>query len=240
MSKFTWNEENTAVLENAVAALEVIDRATQESLAEQIGTSVRSIGSKLRKMGYTNVAKAAEKAPLMTDAEVAELVEILDTNAGVYTYAEIAEVFAGGKFNTKQVQGKVLALQRTADVKAAPRKETARKYSEVEEAQFIELAKSGASVEVIADTLGRSVQQIRGKGLSLFREGKIAGIPAQAVKVGKKAEDVLAGLDVSAMTVAEIVEKTGKSERGVKSMLTRRKLAAADYTPKAAKEAVEE
>ncbi|WPJ68388.1 putative transcription factor D5 [Salmonella phage STP-SP2] len=31
------------------------------------------------------------------------------------------------------------------------------------------------------------------------------------------------------MTVAEIAEKTGKSERGVKSMLSRRGLVAKDY-----------
>lgn len=229
MSKFTWNEENTATLESAVAGVEVISQEQQKTLAETIGTTARSIGSKLRKLGYTNVALASAKPALMTDAEVAELTEILDANPGVYTYAEIATVLAGGKFSTKQVQGKVLGLQRTDAVKAAPKKEAVRKYSEVEEAQFIEMSQAGASVEDIAAALGRNVQQIRGKGLSLFREGKIAAIPAQAVKVGKKAVDVLEGLDVASMTIAELVVATEKTERGVKSILTRRSLACADY-----------
>lgn len=229
MSKFTWNEENTATLESAVAGVEVISQEQQKQLAEEIGTTARSIGSKLRKLGYTNVALASAKPALMTDAEVAELNAILDSAPGQYTYAEIAEALAGGKFSTKQVQGKVLGLQRTEDVKAAPKKEVVRKYSEVEEAKFVEMAHAGASVEDIATALGRNVQQIRGKGLSLFREGKIAAIPAQTVKVGKKAVDVLAGLDFANMTVAELVAATEKTERGIKSILTRRSLACKDY-----------
>ena len=35
--------------------------------------------------------------------------------------------------------------------------------------------------------------------------------------------------DVSGLTVAEIAEKTGKTERGVKTMLTRRAVTAKDY-----------
>lgn len=229
MTKFVWNEENTAALESAVAGLEVISQETQKAVAEQLGTSGRSVGSKLRKLGFTNVAKAAEKAPLMNPAEVAELEEILASNPGTYTYAEIAEQLAGGKFSTKQVQGKVLALELTAAVKATPKKEATRTYTAAEEATFIEMAAAGASVEDIAAALGRTIQQVRGKGLSLNREGKIAVIPKQAVKVGRKETDSLAGLDVAEMTVAEIAAATGKTERGIKSVLTRRGLVAKDH-----------
>ena len=91
------------------------------------------------------------------------------------------------------------------------------------------MAAAGASVEDIAAALGRTIQQVRGKGLSLNREGKIAVIPKQAVKVGRKETDSLAGLDVAEMTVAEIAAATGKTERGIKSVLTRRGLVAKDY-----------
>jgi prolyl-tRNA editing enzyme YbaK/EbsC (Cys-tRNA(Pro) deacylase) len=47
--------------------------------------------------------------------------------------------------------------------------------------------------------------------------------------------DSYEGIDeVSAsMTVAQLAEHYGKSERGVKTVLTRRGLTASDYTPKA-------
>ena len=41
MTKFVWNEENTAALESAVAGLEVISQETQKAVAEQLGTSGR-------------------------------------------------------------------------------------------------------------------------------------------------------------------------------------------------------
>lgn len=229
MTKFVWNEENTAALESAVAGKEIISQEDQKAIGEQLGTSGRSVGSKLRKLGYTNVAKAADKAPLMDAAEVAELEEILAFNPGTLTYAEIAASLAGGKFSTKQVQGKVLALELTAAVKAAPKKEAVRTYSDAEEATFLEMADAGASVEEIAAALGRTIQQIRGKGLSLNREGKLDAIPKQAVKVGREKVDTLAGIDFATMTVAEIAAATGKTERGIKSILTRRELVCVDH-----------
>jgi ribosomal protein L22 len=164
MTKFVWNEENTTALQSAVANKEVISQEDQKAIGEQLGTSGRSVGSKLRKLGFTNVAKAAEKAQLMTASEIAELEEILAANPGQYTYAEIAQVLAGGKFTTKQVQGKVLSLELTSSVKAAPKKEAVRSYTPAEEATFLEMAEAGASVEELAAALGRTIQQIRGKG----------------------------------------------------------------------------
>ena len=233
MTKFVWNEENTTALQSAVAGKEVITQEDQKAIGEQLGTSGRSVGSKLRKLGFTNVAKAAEKAQLMTAEEISELEEILAANPGAYTYAEIAAVLANGKFSTKQVQGKVLSLELTGSVKAAPKKEAVRSYTPAEEAVFLEMAEAGASVEDLAAALGRTIQQIRGKGLSLNREGKLAVIPKQAVKVGKEKSDSLAGVDFAAMTVAEIAAAPGKTERGIKSILTRRELACADHDGKA-------
>jgi hypothetical protein len=42
--------------------------------------------------------------------------------------------------------------------------------------------------------------------------------------------------DVAALSVAQIAEKIGKTERGVKTMLTRRGLKASDYDGAAKKE----
>ena len=65
----------------------------------------------------------------------------------------------------------------------------------------------------------------------------ITGIPKSnkpaAVKV-----DAFDGLNISALTVAEIAAKTEKTERGVKAMLTRRNIAAKDYAPKTKVEVV--
>jgi len=84
-------------------------------------------------------------------------------------------------------------------------------------------------VEAIAEALGRSVNSIRGKALSLLRSGDIAAIPRQETTKGPANADPLADVDVASMTVEAIAEAIGKTARGVKTMLTRRGLTAADY-----------
>ena len=49
-------------------------------------------------------------------------------------------------------------------------------------------------------------------------------------------DDPFADLEISEMTVEEISENIGKTVRGVKTMLTRRGLASADYDGSARKE----
>ncbi len=102
---------------------------------------------------------------------------------------------------------------------------------------FIKMVDQGAFVEAIADKLDRSVNSVRGKALSLLRAGEIAAIPKQEHTKGAAKDDPLADLgDVSGMTVEAIADSIGKTARGVKTMLTRRGLTAADYDGAAKKE----
>jgi hypothetical protein len=55
-------------------------------------------------------------------------------------------------------------------------------------------------------------------------------MPAQKESHAKAEADVVDTLgDLSKLTVAQIAEKSGKTERGIKTLLTRRGLVASDY-----------
>ena len=160
----------------------------------------------------------------------------MNDNSGQYTYAEIAGNFEGGAFSAKSIQGKILSMELTEHVKPAPKVESVRTYTPEEEAQFVSMVNDGEFVEAIAESLGKSVNSIRGKALSLLRSGDINAIPKQEHTKGSSKADVLADLDISEMTVQEIADDIGKTVRGVKTMLTRRGLQCADYNGAARKE----
>ena len=223
-----WDSERTAALEAGINGESPVSKATVARLAEELETSARSVSSKLRKLGHeVELASAAPKA--FSDEEADALREFVEDNAGQYTYAEIAANFAGGKFNARQIQGKILAMELTGSVKATPRPETTKTYTDEEQAQVVALINSGEFVEDIAAKLGKSVASIRGKALSLLREELITEMPKQREVKGQAPDSFEALGDVSGLTVAEIAEKTGKTERGVKTMLTRRGVTAKDY-----------
>jgi len=229
MSQPKWTEERTNTLVNFVGDESPISRETVAEAAEQLEASERSVSSKLRKMGY-EVEKAGKTQPKFNEAQEAKLRTFLEDNSGEYTYAEIAEAFQGGHFSAKEVQGKVLSMQLTGLVKAAPKPETVKTYSDAEEATFIRLAKAGKFIEEIAEKLDRQVNSVRGKALSLLRSQAIDSIPKQRDTVGASRVDALEALgDISEMTVVEIAEAIEKTPRGVKTMLTRRGLTVADY-----------
>lgn len=234
-----WTEERTAHLVSFVGDESPVSQATVAEAAEAQETSTRSISSKLRKMGYEVELASAAGGKAFTDAQEATLSAFVVDNSGEYTYAQIAELFEGGSFSPKSIQGKILSMELTEHVKAAPKVETVRKYTEQEENTFIDMVVAGAFVEAIAEALGRSVNSIRGKALSLLRAGEIDAIPKQEHTKGTDKADPLEGLDVPNMTVEAIAEAIGKTARGVKTMLTRRGVVAADYdgAAKAAKAA---
>lgn len=237
MAKLTWNEEITASLNAKATALNVavITQDQVATIAAELGAetgkevTARSVGSKLRKEGF-DVQKASEvsKSPWTADQE-GELTNFLSANANQYTYAEIAAAVCGGVYNAKQVQGKILSLELTSTVKPTEKAAAVRSFSPDQEADFVNRVVAGQSVEEIAEAFGKTVKQVRGKALSLMRENRIEAMPVQATSSAKAREDVLEGLDVESLTVAEIAEKTGKSERGVKSMLSRRGISAKDH-----------
>jgi hypothetical protein len=231
-----WTDERTSSLENFVGSESPVSQATVANAAEELETSVRSVSSKLRKMGYDVELASSSNTKSFSDEQEATLSNFVTDNSGQYTYAEIASNFEGGAFSAKSIQGKILSMQLTEHVKPAPKVETVKTYSEDEESQFISMVNDGAFIEDIAEGLGRSVNSIRGKALSLLRAGEINAIPKQEHTKGSSKADPLADVEIDGMTVEEIADEIGKTVRGVKTMLTRRGLQCADYNGAARKE----
>ncbi len=120
-------------------------------------------------------------------------------------------------------------MELTDAVAPTPKPESTKTYSDEDEATIVRMTGEGAFVEDIAAAVGRAVPSVRGKALSLLRSGAIAAVPKQR-EVKGQAPDALEALgDVSGLTVAQIAEQLGKTERGVKTMLTRRAVSASDY-----------
>ena len=233
-----WTDERTQSLVDFVGSGPV-SQATVAEAADELETSSRSVSSKLRKMGYEVELASASQSKSFSEEQESTLANFVNDNSGQYTYAEIAENFEGGAFSAKSIQGKILSMQLTSHVKPAPKMESVKTYSDDEETTFINMVNDGAFVEAIAESLGRSVNSIRGKALSLLRAGEINAIPKQEVTKGSGKADPLADLDIDDMTVEQIADEIGKTVRGVKTMLTRRGLVCADYDGSARKERVQ-
>ena len=232
-----WNDERTSALTDFVGGESPVSQATVASAAVELETSTRSISSKLRKMGFDVELASASATRAFSDSQEATLAAFVSDNSGDYTYAEIAGHFEDGAFSPKSIQGKILSMELTGHVKPAPKVEAVRTYSPAEEVTFVSMVQDGAFVEAIAAELDRSVNSVRGKALSLLRSGDIDAIPRQETTKGASKEDPLAALsDIGSMGVEDIAEAIGKTARGVKTMLTRRGLSAADYDGAAKKE----
>lgn len=232
-----WTDERTDELVSFVGDESPISQATVAEAADQLETSTRSISSKLRKMGFDVELVTASSGSRFSEDQAATLAAFVQDNSGEYTYAQIAEHFEDGKFDKKQIQGKILSMELFEHVKPAPKVETVRTYSEDEEEQFIQMVNDGAFVEQIAEALDREVPSVRGKALSLLRAGVIDAIPRQENTKGTTKEDPLEGINgIADMSVEAIAEVIGKTPRGVKTMLTRRGLVAKDYDGAARKE----
>ena len=231
-----WTDERTQQLTDFVGSESPISQATVANAASELETSTRSVSSKLRKMGFDVELASASASKSFSEDQEATLQAFVTDNSGSYTYAEIAANFEGGHFSAKSIQGKILSMELTSHVKPAPKVETVRTYTPSEEGTFVEMVNGGSFVEEIADSLGKSVNSIRGKALSLLSSGEINAIPKQKETKGSSKADVLVDLDVSGMTVEEIADSIGKTVRGVKTMLTRRGLQCADYNGAAKKD----
>ena len=232
-----WTDERTQQLVDFVGDNSPISQAMVADAAEDLETSTRSVSSKLRKMGYdVELASSVSNRTFSEDQE-ATLQAFVTDNSGQYTYADIASSFEGGNFSAKSIQGKILSMELTSHVKPAEKPESVRTYSPEEENTFTTMVNDGAFVEEIAEALGKSVNSIRGKALSLLRSGDINAIPKQKETKGSSKADPLAEVsDIENMNVEDIADEIGKTVRGVKTMLTRRGLTCADYDGAARKE----
>ena len=226
-----WSDETVSQLLNIVGNSSPVSVESVEHAAEVLGFTTRSVASKLRQLDREVASLAKEKTSAFTPNESADLADFVNANAGNLTYKQIAEHFASGKFTAKQIQGKLLALELTGSVKPAEKVEVARTYSDAEEAKFINMAESGSFIEDIATALNKTVASVRGKALSLTRKGQISKIPAQKQSHAKESIDPVTALGdkISTMTVAEIAATVDKTERGLRTLLTRRGIKVADY-----------
>jgi hypothetical protein len=228
-----WSDATVDQLMKLVGSQRPVSAAAVESAAEALGAefTARSVASKLRQLEVEVASMAKEKTSAFTEDEGAELAEFVVNHTGELTYKQIAEEFMDGKFTAKQIQGKLLALELTGSVKPAEKVEVARTYTDAEEAKFIAMAEKGAFIEDIASALNKTVASVRGKALSLTRKGQIAKIPAQKNSYAKESVDPVTSLGskIHSMTVAEIAAAVDKTERGLKTLLTRRGIKVADY-----------
>lgn len=226
-----WSDEAVNTLLATVGSASPVSVELVEAAAAALGKSTRSIASKLRQLDREVASMAVVKAPAFSADESTALADFVNSRAGQLTYKEIAEAFAGGKFNAKQIQGKLLALELTGSVKPAEKVEAIKSYTEAEELKFVSMANSGKFIEDIAEALGKSVSSVRGKALSLTRSGQISKIPAQRESHAKDTTDPVTALGdkIATMTVAEIAAAVDKTERGLKTLLTRRGINCADY-----------
>lgn len=223
MSNYTYTDEMVERM-NDVCGSGVTEELVQ-SLCDEFEFPRRSVTAKLRKLGY-DVPKKPGEAPKFTKDETDALVAYLEEADGTKTADEIATDFMDGKFSARQINGKALSLEMTGLIKPTEKKVTPKSYTDEEEATVVEMAEAGAFIEDIAEAVGKEVTSVRGKLLSL-------GLKApQKVKKTAKTDKYAGVEDMLDKTVAEIAEHFDATERGVKTMLTRRGLACVDYTPK--------
>lgn len=226
-----WSDEAIAKLNQIVGSESPVSAATVAEAAQVLGFSERSVASKLRQLDREVASMAKEKVSAFSPEQSAALAHFVNVNSNQLTYKEIADRFEGGKFSAKQIQGKLLALELTGMVKPAEKVEAARTYTEQEEATFVQMVQSGKYIEDIANVLGKTIASVRGKALSLTRNGQIDKIPAQKESHANTQVDpvVALGTRIATMTVAEIAAAVDKTERGIKTLLTRRGIKVADY-----------
>ena len=197
MSKFEYTEDMVTRMHD-VAGSGVTEEII-ESLMDEFDFPRRSVTAKLRKLGY-DVPKKPGAAPVFSADETDELASFLESNSGNLTAEEISQQFAGGKFTARQINGKALSLEMTGHVKPAEKKITPRTYSEEEESKISDMVEGGSYLEEIADAMGRSVNSIRGKLLSM-------GLKApQRDKKDSKADPYAGIEDMLDQTVEEIAE----------------------------------
>jgi len=227
MSKFEYTDEMVTRMNDVCASGVTEDKI--ESLCDEFEFPRRSVTAKLRKLGY-DVPKKPGAAPVFTAEETDALASYLEANSGKKTAEEIAADFADGKFTARQINGKALSLEMTSHIKPADKKVTPKTYTPEEEAKIAALVDKGTFLEDIADAVGKTVNSVRGKLLSMGLKAE------QKNKKGVKADPYEGIDDLLDQTVAEIADHFGKTERGVKTVLTRRGLSCSDYTPKTVEE----
>jgi hypothetical protein len=225
-----WDDERTEQLKSIVGTTSPVTADLVSEAANELDTNTRSVSAKLRNLGYEVESMAQVRGKTYTASEEAEIKSFLEANPNKFTYAEIAASVLGGSKTAKEIQGKILSMELFSLVKPTPKPEVEHKYTEAEEAKLVSLLGTNEFIEDIAAAMGREVNSVRGKILSLSRTNPDISIPKQRESKAKDKVDALEALgDITDMTVEDIAEAIEKSERGVKTMLTRRGLTCKNY-----------
>lgn len=231
MSQFKYTPEMEERIRSEAAngvTPEVVAKLTAE-----FGYSERSVAAKVRSLGF-EVPKKSE-GPKFTAEETKAFSDFLEANTGKFTSAEIAGQFMNGKFEARQVMGKALALEMTSHIKKTEKVAKPKDYTPEEESLVTKLVEEGKFLEEIAEAVGKPVNSIRGKLLSMKLKAPQRDKKVQATGGSYPGLEEIAGN----MTVEELkahYEKDGteRSLRGIKTALTRRKVEAKDYPAKKA------
>ena len=225
MSKFDYTDEMVARMESAASS--GVTEDVIEELCTEFEFPRRSVTAKLRKLGF-DVPKKPGAAPVFSPEQTEALSAFLSDNSGTYTAEEIAETFSDGDFTARQINGKALSLEMTQHIKPAEKKVTPKTYTAEEEATIEAMVNESRYLEEIADSVGKTVASVRGKLLSM-------GLKATQRDKKASKSDPYEGIDgMTDQSVEALAEHFGKTVRGVKTVLTRRGLSCADYTPKSA------
>ena len=81
-----WTDERTQQLVDFVGNESPVSQAMVADAADELETSVRSVSSKLRKMGYDVELASANASKSFSDEQEATLSNFVTDNSGVYTY----------------------------------------------------------------------------------------------------------------------------------------------------------
>lgn len=231
MSNYKYTDEMVARMLEVCS--DGVTKEKIESLVNEFGFNRRSVAAKLRSQNLEVPSKV--EAPKFTAEETEAFRAFVTSNSGELNAEEISKGFANGKFTSRQVMGKALALELTSHVKKTEKKAKERTYTDAEEAKITALHGQGKYLEEIAEALGKPVNSMRGKLLSMDLKA-----PQKNKKAPTEGGSYPGLADIAAtMTVEELVEhysKGGevKTVRGVKTALSRRNVAAKNYTPKKA------
>lgn len=209
--KYTDEMDSTIV----AAVTEANGLATKEviaDLSDELDVPARSLAYRMRNVLELDV-ESTTKAPSFTADETETFLELAD---GTKTAEEIAVVMDK---TPAQVRGKNLACKTTLapSEKAEPK---AKVYSDAEEVRIEALVEDGKFLEEIAAAMGREVNSIRGKLLSM--KLKAPQRDHVAVKTAVYTDEIVADLVTrvaAGETLDQIVEATGLNVRGLKSKL---------------------
>lgn len=225
-----WTEERTQNLAAIAGSMDnVVPVTTVKEAAETLATTVRSVASKLRKMGFEVESSTANKTKAFTEKDEELIRAFLEQNPGKFTFGELAVQLFNDPDMAKKIQGKILSMELTDMVKKTEPKIIPKAFSEEEEKVIESMVNSGEYIENIAKKLGKEINSVRGKCLAMMRSHGIS-MPKQEKTASLVKTDALEELgDIKELLVEDIATKIGKTVRGVKAMLTHRGLSAADY-----------